>query len=225
MATVDIERIIPGLAEVRAQERQNRALAFAGLTHTVCGREVMPLTPGHRLQLQLMRNAFAVVGAEPTLLDVFVFLWVLSPHNVGGIEASRQQYFLRQYVQALDLSPSVREIYRYLIDQLQDTSAGSGEGKDNSAWVHWMAMDAEFWIEVHGGFTLEQYKATPYLVLQQLFRAWQCNHPDVERTEGGAVFVRDPIFRNSSDRLVSAWHRENKERIKAWHLGQRTRRN
>jgi hypothetical protein len=41
----------------------------------------------------------------------------------------------------------------------------------------------------------------------------------------GTVFVRDPIFVNASYKLVRGFHRDNKERIKAWHLAQRERRN
>ncbi len=225
MAQVDLEKLIPGLEAQRGQERQNRALAFAGLTHTVCGREILPLTPGHRLTLQLLGNAFTQPGRAATLADVFVFLWVTSPHNVGGLEASRQQFFLRQDVLGFNLADSVESVYRYLVDQLQDAGGGGDDtGKDQSAWVHWMAMDASFWMSEYG-FTLEQYQRTPYLVLQQLYRAWQCGHPDIERTKDGSVFVRDPIFVNASDRLVRGFHRENRERIKAWHLAQKTRRN
>lgn len=226
-STFNPERIIPGLAEQRAQERENRALAFAGITHTVCGREIVPLTPGHRLNLQLVGNAFAFpAAASATLVDVFVFLWVLSPHNTGTLEAARQQVFLREDVMKMDRKESVRDILRYIVDQLQDTAESSGEaGKDNSAWIHWMAMDAEFWISVHGGFTLDTYKKTPYLVLQQLYRAWRVNHPDIERNKDGSVFVRDPVFFNQSDKLVSAFQREHREKIKAWHLAQKTRRN
>jgi hypothetical protein len=222
----DPEKLIPGLAEGRRQERENRALAFAGITHTACGREILPLTPRHRLQLQLVRNAFAVMGELPTLVDVFVFLWVLSPHNRGaGIEASRQQYFLREDVAAMDLFACVQEIYRYIVDQLQDTFCEiGGEGRDKSAWIHWAAMDSAFYITEYN-FSLEEYMRTPFLVLQQLFRAWKVNHPDVEYTKEGKAITRDPVFRNSSDRLLSDFHRENAERIKAWHLSQKHKRN
>lgn len=221
----DPERVIPRLKDQRAQERQNRALAFAGITHTVCGREILPLTPGHRLELQLVRNAFAVVGEMPSLRDVFVFLWVASPDRAKGIIGRWRQYRLRREVRRFNLRRCTLEIFRYLQDQYQDVSSGSGEGRDNSAWIHWMAMDAEFWLSIHGGFTLEEYRRTPYLVLQQLYRAWQVNHPDMERLSDGKVITRDAIFRNASDQLVSEFHRQNRERIKAWHLAQKTRRN
>ncbi len=220
----DAEKVIPGLRERRTQERTNRALAFAGITHTVCGREILPLTPGHRLHLQLTGNGFTTNGVV-TLADVFSFLWVLSPHNVGGIEAARHQYFLSQDVLKFDLHESVSEVANYLGDQLQDATESSGDGRDMSAWVHWMAADAEFWISVHGGFTLEEYKRTPYLVFQQLYRAWKVNNPDVERMKDGSVIVRDPVFVNSSDKLIFDFRRQNAERIKKWHLNQRTKRN
>lgn len=226
MSSVNIEKYVPRLAELRAQERQNRALAFAGLTHTVCGREVLPLTPGHRLHLQLLQNAFAVAGADATLVDVFVFLWVVSPRNVGGVESARAQYFLKQDVMNFDLRESVDDISRYLLDQLQDVSNGSSsEGRDNSAWVHWVAQEAAFYITIHGGFTLEQYLATPFAVLQQLFRAWKLNNPDMERTKDGKVLVRDPMFQNASDRLVRQWHRQQKDAVVRLIKAQKEKRN
>lgn len=226
MNPVDFEKFVPGLAEERAQERHNRALAFAGITHTVCGQEILPLTPGHRLQLQLLQNAFTTVGAYCSLQDVFVFLWVLSPHNVGGLEAARQQVFLREDVLRLDLPNSVAEISRYLVDQLQDAldGAGAGEGKDHSAWIHWMAMDAAFWMTQYG-FSYQEYQRTPFMVLQQLFRAWKVNHPDMERMPNGSVIVRDPIFRNASDRMVSAFHRQHRDAALKIILSQKERRN
>lgn len=224
--TADLERYVPRLAEIRAQERQNRALAFAGLTHTVCGREVLPLTPGHRLNLQLLQNAFATAGADATHVDVFVFLWVVSPQNVGGIEAARAQYFLKQDVAKMDLRGAVDDISRYLLDQLQDVSNGSSsEGRDNSAWIHWVAQEAAFYITIHGGFTLEQYMATPFAVLQQLFRAWKVNNPDMERTSDGKVLVRDPMFQNASDRLVRKWHRQQRDAAVRIIKAQKERRN
>jgi len=226
-ATFDAEKAIPGVAEQRAQERQNRALAFAGITHTVCGREIMPMTPGHRLQLQLVKNAFAIHPMPaPSLADVFVFLWVLSPLNRGtDIESMRQQRFLREDVMQFDLRASVREIIAYMLDQMQDSNESSGEGRDNSKWIHWCATEAEFWIAVHGGFTMEEYQRTPYLVLQQLLRAWKVNNPDMERKQDGSVLVRDPVFFNASDRLIGAWRRKNHDAIKAYHLGLKERRN
>jgi hypothetical protein len=76
-----------------------------------------------------------------------------------------------------------------------------------------MASEAGFWLSVHGGFTLESYLATPYLALQQLYRAWQVNNPVVTRDARGNVVVEEPQFINRSDALLGAWHRQHREAI------------
>lgn len=75
----ELESIIPGLAETREIEQRNRALAFSGLTHTLRGIELMPITPFHRLGLQLVQNAYALGRSEcATPVDSFQLLWFLS---------------------------------------------------------------------------------------------------------------------------------------------------
>lgn len=216
--TPNIEAIVPGLAELRALERTNRALAFAGLGHTVCGREVRPLTPRHRLTLQLLQNAFTAPAAVPLEGDVFQFLWVLSPayrFGAGWRPASEvRQWFLRRYVRRLHVATAAREIRVYLTHQLQDLpESGMESGPDVSAWVHWVAMDAAFWMETLPSFTLERYLETPYLVLQQLYRAWRVHNPRVSSDESGRPVVEEPSFINASDRLLGKWHRQHHAEI------------
>ena len=79
----NIEDVVPGLAEARRAERLNRALAFAGVTRTLAGVEILPMTPAHRLTLQLLGTAFApfVEGFKalaPALLDAWTNLSPLS---------------------------------------------------------------------------------------------------------------------------------------------------
>lgn len=212
---------VPGLAEIRMAERLNRALAFAGLTHTLCGVQVRPLTPGKRLGLQLLRNAFAS-AAEPLRGDVHTFLWFLSPHWQPGGSRGRvlrdfRQFLLRRRVRRLDLPAAVREIRIYIAEQLQDLpeETTGGGGVDHSNWIHWVAQDASFWMNVHGGFTLEAFLNTPYLVLQQLHRAWKVNHPDVTITSSGQVVVDEPQFINESDRVFGQFMAARREEIAA----------
>lgn len=232
MTFTSIEQLVPGLGELRARERQNRALAFAGLTHTLCGVEVMPLTPRHRLALQLLRNAFTVPGVEPLAGDLFAFLWLLSPAyrspgqggRMAAAAAAWQQWRLRRHVRRLSLSTAVREVRLYLVDQLQDSPESSGDGSDFSPWVHWAAADAGFWLNIHGGFTLESYFATPYLVLQQLHRMWRINHPNITYDSRGYPQIEEPCFTNQSDQIVGAWHRQQSEAVADFIRNQRERR-
>lgn len=206
MIATNLEDVIPGLREMRATERRNRALAFAGLTHTICGVETVSLTPDHRLKLQLLRNAFTIPGVRPLIGDVFVFLWVILAPGSGLF----RQWRLRRHVRRLAVAMATMEINAQLSAQLQDlpelaTAAGNGSTVSDS--IHWMAAEASFWIDVHGGFTLESYRRTPYLVLQQLHRAWRCNHPNMVYNKDGTVTAEQPDFINGSDALIVQWQR------------------
>ncbi len=209
----NLETLIPGLAEQRKKERENRDFVFAGLTHTLCGVEVRALTPRLRLALQMMRNAF-VCGVSPLEGDVFVFLQLLSPGAAWPqpwrlLSSAWLQWRLRRHVAKLDLDAAVREIQTYLIGQLQDRSESSTEsGMDHGPWVHWIAADASWWMQKHGGFTMRDYLDTPYLVLQQLYRGFQVNNPVVEYDSSGKATVLEPNFINESDRLVGQWQRQ-----------------
>lgn len=226
MLTANLETLVPGLADARAKEQKNRAFAFSGLTHTLCGVECVAMTPELRLRLQLLRNAFAM-KVSPLEGDVFVFLWVLSPHRGRTSIPNFRQAFLRRRVRRMDLAAAIVAVDDYVASQLQDSpgNAAGADGADNSAYLHWMASEAGFWLNVHGGFTLETYRATPYLVLQQLFRTWQVNHPVVRRTGTGELEVEEPLFLNASDALVANWHRAHRAEIVARIEAQRERRN
>jgi hypothetical protein len=217
----NFEGLVPGLREQRETERRNRALAFAGLTHRVCGVEINPFTPRHRLALGLVLNAF-VCGDAPLAGDVFAFLWLCSPSFVPLSGWTRwlselRQWRLRRHVRRLDLETAKREVRAYLAAQLADApdSWGSDDAPDQSPWVSWFAKDASFWMEVHGGFTVESYLATPYLVLQQLYRAWRCHHPDVRAGADGSVVVEHPAFINASDIMIGQWHAQRRDEIGA----------
>jgi hypothetical protein len=224
----NLETLVPGLAEARQAERQNRSLAFAGLTHTLCGVEVMPLTPRHRLALQLLRNAFTT-HIEPMQGDVFQFLWLLSPGYISPLSGRRmaaewRQMRLRRHVRKLDVLQAVREIKAYIVAQLQDMSETSAEGStDFGPWVHWLAYEATFYVNVYRGFTLESYLQTPYLVLQQLQRAWRINNPKLTRGTDGSLVEEEPQFINASDRLVSTWQRARAKEVADYIRNQRER--
>ncbi len=219
------ETLIPGLREARARERLNRGLAFAGITRRVCGIDLVPLTPDHRLELQLVRNAFAVAGGvEPLEGDVFQLFRTLHParpQNGGAL--GRFRLFLtfralRRVVARMDLANAVRAIRTHLAEQLQDLPEDCGAGAVDLVdpqSVHWMAADASFWINIHGGFTLATYRRTPYLVLQQLHRAWRCSHPRIDRNADGSPSLEVPVFINASDAVVGAWQRGQRGRVAA----------
>ena len=100
---------------------------------------------------------------------------------------------------------------------MQYLPVGSTEGElmDQSPWVHWAAADASWWMNRHGGFTLETYFATPYAVLQQLYRGWRINNPAVTFDERGNPVVEEPNFINDSDALVGRWQKRQQAAVVA----------
>jgi hypothetical protein len=212
MAT--IEQLVPGLAEQRAREHKNRALDFARLSRRVCGEEIRPVTPRSRLALQLLRNAFAAAVGEPLDGDVFEFIWLHHSARANGRGSRIRQWWIGRRLRARGTAENVREIKEFLLEQLQDmpgSSVGDADGSvDQRPWIHWVAQDAGFWLDVHGGFTLEAYLDTPMLVLQQLHRVWLCNHPEIQRTADGRVTALAPSFVNASDRIVSSFLNERR---------------
>lgn len=227
----NLDDIIPGLREVREIERQARALAFSGLTHTLLGIEIMPLTPFHRLGLQLIGNAYASGRTEEaTAVDAFQFIWFLSETYAKRKERGRLRTFLARrgmmkHFVRLDRRAVHDAIRHYLRTQMQDMPEQTEDdtAPDYSDSIHWAAAEAGFWLNVHGGFTLETYLHTPYLVLQQLHRAWRANHPKQVRNPDGSIAPEYPVFRNTSERMVGLFHRANAAAIAAQLKAQTTR--
>lgn len=209
-----LEKSIPGLPELRASEHRNRALAFAGITHRVCGVEINPITPRTRLELQMVTNAFTRGDLEPRQGDVSEFLWIHSPARIPLTGLWRplslfRQEMLRRRLKGRAHDDNVREIREYLVEQMQDMPGRGVDSNsvDHSPWVHWVSTDADFWISIHGGFTLEAYLDTPMLILQQLYRAWCINNPEIITGSDGKVTALPPTFVNASDRLYSSFLR------------------
>ncbi len=227
-AEKDFEALVPGLSEARRTERLNRTRAFLGLTATVCGVEVVPFDPRHRLALCGVENGFVMSG-EGGAEDVLQFLWHMSPlwERRDQPEGMSERERLKALVLAGPVGEMARQVRVYIASQLADPPELQGDGgeaaPDYSNHVSWFAIEASFWMNVHGGFTLESYARTPYLVLQQLRRAWKVNNPDREFLPNGSSVVDHPVFRNFSDRLAADWHVARRAVIAEAILAQTTR--
>lgn len=203
-----IEALVPGLKEARENERTNRGLAMAGVPWTICGLLVVPLTPRHRLELQLARNAFAE-GLQPSKLDLFNLLWRLNPDFKRAPQWLSKAWWARRKVVAAvrgaELVSVTLQIYEYLEVMLQDLpeSRDGADGGGLGGYVHWLGNEEHFYCSTYGGFTPDIFKDTPYLELQQLFRAWRIEH---ERDDEG--HPAEPQFINRSDALVNNWQRQ-----------------
>lgn len=201
MRANSLEEIIPGLREAREGERAARAVAFGGLTLAVCGEQCVPLAPRHRLEMQLTKNAFAT-ELPPLHGDVFAFLWRLNPHYRKAprwmSRSWRERNVVEWNVGRMNLDAAVAEIRAFIAAMMQDLPEGAGDSASLNPpenYVHWLAGEANFYLSVYPGFTLAGLMDTPYLVLQQLYRAYK-----LAREE-------HPQFINRSDRIAANWHR------------------
>lgn len=201
MRPIDLEAVVPGYRQARQRERLNRALAFADVPWTICGFNCVHLTPTHRLELQLANNAFAL-DIAPKDGDVFQFLWRLNSSFCRpplSLKAWWERNRIRAALHSIHVPKAVRAIQEYLVAMLQDMPE-QGEATNSvnppQNYVHWMASEAR-WFAVHMGMPLSEYKATPYLVLQQFSRAHRL------ATE------ESPQFINASDAIATEWHRRH----------------
>lgn len=203
MRANSLEDIIPGLREAREKERQNRALAFSDVPWTVCGLDVVVLTPRHRLEFQLVQNAYAV-GGLPTRKDLFVFLWRLNPAFKKQVWFGLTAWFARRKVsravRTADLGEAREQVVAYLAAMIQDLPEGSGDRNTVNPpelYVHWLAGEINFYLKNYNGFSIALLMDTSYLVLQQLYRAHRL------------ASESHPNFINESDRIIGRWQREN----------------
>ncbi len=150
MRANDIQAQIPGLMEARAREQLNRAMAFAGLTWNLCGQECVQLTPRHRLELQLGRNAYAV-GLTPMKGDAFCLLWRLNPAFSRSLlkpRAALAHWRLKRAIRRTDEERTHLEIYAFLAAMLQDLPESRSGAEENPGhperYLHWMATESLF---------------------------------------------------------------------------------
>jgi hypothetical protein len=208
MRAQNLEDLVPGLREALESERLNRSLVFCDVfTWTVCGCELVHLTPRHRLELRLAGNAFTRY-ARPLAGDLFAFLWRLNPAFTRKplLHPMCWLAFVKVWwrVVVADLDRAEREVHRYLAAMLQDVPeenlATEHRSSEAAKAICGESGDAYFYLTALKSLPAldgKSYMDTPCLVLDQLWRAWKFDTDD------------NPQFSNRSDELATAWHRAN----------------
>jgi len=196
-ALVNLEAVVPGLAEVLNRERIARARVFSDIPWTVAGCELIHMTPRHRLELQMVGNSF-FRGSYPTKADIFQFLWRLNPRftrRAGSVRGWMAKRHVAKEVKrrtVLELAIEIQEFKETMLQDMPEATTGSGGSASKNA-VHWLAAESYFYA-THGLIPVKDYLDTPYLQLQQLFRAHRM------------TLDQDAQFINKSDQLVRDWH-------------------
>lgn len=112
---------IPGLAEAIDQEQTRRQLAFADTLIQIGGVWVKQFTPGHWINLGLIRSPFlgGDRGTPFSTVGVLEFLWICSPDYRPAAFWRQLWFFFRHYSK---INPATAmEIYDYLAAAFQDS--------------------------------------------------------------------------------------------------------
>lgn len=142
-------REIPGWREAVERENAVRDESFLGLTETLCGIEVLPLSAYHFLILEAVHSPF-VCGGVPNEVDIARFLWIVSPQfrpTTTRADRKLRDKFIRR-LSNLDWEQSVKAITTYTEDAFQD-SPGSRGGSQASYWS-WIAGLVDFIASAYG---------------------------------------------------------------------------
>jgi hypothetical protein len=208
MRAQNLEDVIPGLREARERERLNRSLAFvSAFTWTVCGTEIVHLTPRHRLELRMTGNAFGHALLHPMKGDVFQFLWRLNPAYSRKLKFHPLALicFMALWIRVkfIDVELASRQIHRYLADMIQDLPEEALENETiptgEQDAVCSIAQEAHFFLSNFPNILAldgKSYMDTPYLVLQQLARAHRLANDE------------NPRFINESDSIATAFFKD-----------------
>ena len=147
MAIFDPKKEIPGYAAALAWEAAERERSFLDLPHELCGVEVCPLTLRRLVTLITAGSPFFCgLDGPPTLAQVGVFLWALSPGYSPADDDGRTVFIARLLNgdRLDDLPACVAEIGEYLDAAFNDApaeevgKAGSrgGQSEPAASFVH-----------------------------------------------------------------------------------------
>lgn len=103
----------PELLAAIELEKFLRDSAFLGLSESVAGFELRPLTLQMLLALQVSRNPL-VLGKTPTVKELCAFLWICSVHNSASVSARKKFYRVcgKCFVPGLAITPKARKVKR-----------------------------------------------------------------------------------------------------------------
>lgn len=143
---LDLEKI-PGYAEARKTEQQNRDLAFCDWPVPLCGLSVNQFTYMHLLILGNCDNRF-IADQDPDAEDVAFFLWVVSLDYRPNDTKARDK-FCKGIARKVKFVPACREIEAYLKRSFQDAPAGGGQASFKS-YTSFVAPVCDFFAREYG---------------------------------------------------------------------------
>ena len=180
-----LAEVIPGLAEAERLDKEELLEAFAGIEEPICGIEVRPLTPRMYIDLDLVRNAF-FAGGVPSIEDVCVFLWRISPDFHRDAVETKRRFTLR--AAQIPYGEAVVQIHAYLNLAYSAAPEGSGKRRPFSSWPSVLV----YRFAQSFGWSEAQVFDTPYRRLfQYLNRIIEGEDEDYQQHGKRSMRVRD----------------------------------
>jgi hypothetical protein len=172
---VTIEDLSTAYRAALVHEKLCWAVAWLPINETICGIDVVPLTPRCWLTLEVSGSPW-IVGGVPELEHVFLFLWAVSPH-FG--EKHGQRRFYQQTAKALKdvkMADIVAGISGYLSEAFADSLGASGKAKRES---YSFVVDYAFLLGSAYNVTPQQVLDMPFKQIFQLLKpvAIKCGRP------------------------------------------------
>lgn len=167
----DLRDIVPGYRDALEREEFRRNAAFLGVSELICGVEVQPLTLEHVCRLQCVGNPF-LCGGVPSVEDVAVFLWAVSP-QYSPRSKWRRFWFIRS-IRKLPFIPAVEAIRAYIEEAFEDTIGGEQGGFIKSDWSGFASLVATLASEF--GWTEREIMQMPIKRVWQYARIIQKRH-------------------------------------------------
>jgi len=157
--------VIPGLVDIRAEDRFRRESAFIGAPVTLCEHEVKEFNPFHlNLLSSIEPPSPFIVGGPVDVSDLAIFIHVVSvgyPRHRTAItkrfaKIDREEYLLR-----------VNEVTEYLDDAMCDAPSG-GDGQQRET-PYCLAADLVDMIAEQYGWEESDILSIPFVRLWQYY--------------------------------------------------------
>jgi hypothetical protein len=172
------------------REQEIRDIAFLPIPESICGFDVVALTPERYLLLDISGSAF-LHGCDPMPEDIAQFLWIVSPKFSTDLK-ERDAFIVS--TRGVNYSQAVSEIRNYIDDARQDSPASSTRTGPPFASLLSGIVDA---IASEYGWSEQAILALPLKRLFQYIRRIQM------RRDGRTSFI------SASDKITNDWLCEN----------------
>lgn len=183
---------IPGYLEAVNRENESRDLAFLDVPESICGIDILQMTPRHLVMLDRSNNPFLFTPApvDPDLFpQLVVFLWALSPDYVMGEGAAKTKFV--KSCRKLKFISTVQAVETYVKETFQDAPTREESNGYAPSYTSFVASLVDLLASEYGWSEAEIFNMPLKRIFQYLRR--------IEIRHGAKVMF------NPSDKIKGDW--------------------